>query len=69
MADYATHETSNRGIALIIGGIVLALVLLYVVIAAGNGSTNGDPANFVEPATQTAPIVDETQPVAPTIIE
>ena len=50
MADFDyTQDASGKGsLGIIIGAVVLALVLLYIIFAAGTG-TPTDPANFVDP--------------------
>jgi hypothetical protein len=76
MADqdhYKTHvretrttESSNTGLALIIGGLVVAVAFVVWLVVAGPSPVA--PAEGVEPATPVEPIapVENVDPVAPT---
>jgi hypothetical protein len=61
MADFSNTTSPRGGYGFLIGAIVFAIVLLYIVIAADSGTTD------IDPATLTAPIADE--PLAPAATE
>jgi hypothetical protein len=67
MDDFTrANPTTSTGSAIgfVVAAVVVALVLLFVLFAGGPNGTTGDPA-AVGAADESAPVLEETAPVAP----
>lgn len=68
MDDFTQSKTttSGSGIGFLVAAVIVVLVLLYALFAGGSVDTTVDPA-AVGATDGTAPAVEETAPVEPTV--